>query len=351
MDETKNKKRTKRLGLGLFILFNVVVVAATAYVDFGAGGASSSNKALLNINPLYFLLGLGCFVVALAAESLKYLIMMDHATGKAKARQAFEVAALGKYYDNITPLGSGGQPFQIVYLIKQGFDAGQATALPVAGFICLQCAFIVIALAVLSFGKGAIDAAAIKVVAIAGLLFYMFIPLLILVFAVAPAVTEKLIDYFVRLGGRFKLVKDPEEAVGKVKKNLHSSITSMSSIFHKRGLFLKGLGLSMVYQIALCAMPYFVLRAFGNTLPFVTVFCTTVYIYLCITFVPTPGNSGVAEGSFYALFSVLGPGNLFWAMLVWRFFCYYMFLIVGITIVSKGFLRKKNTKAADKNGP
>jgi hypothetical protein len=344
MDEMKKKKRNKRLGLVLFILFNAVVIAATAYVDFGAGGASSSNKAMLDINPLYFLLGLACFVVALAAESFKYFLMMDHTLGKAKARQAFEVAALGKYYDNITPLGSGGQPFQIVYLIKQGFDAGQATALPVAGFICLQCAFIVIALAVLIFGRSAMDAAAIKVVAIAGLLFYMFIPLLILFCAVAPAVTEKIIDFSVGLGGRFKLVKAPKETSEKVKKNLYSSITSMSSIMHRRGLFLKGLGLSAVYQVALCSMPYFVLRAFGNTLPYSMVFCPTVYIYLCITFIPTPGNSGVAEGSFYALFSVLGPGNLFWAMLVWRFFCYYMFLIVGIAIVSKGFFRKKNIR-------
>jgi uncharacterized membrane protein YbhN (UPF0104 family) len=47
----------------------------------------------------------------------------------------------------------------------------------------------------------------------------------------------------------------------------------------------------------------------------------------------------VAEGSFYAFFSALDQENLFWPMLIWRFFCYYLFILIGFVTVSLGGAR------------
>lgn len=339
---TADSGRKKRLGTILFILFNVIVIGITAYFDFGKSEVISE-KDLLDMNPWYLLAVAGCFVTALAAETGKYYIMLRRTTGTANLRTAFEVAALGKYYDNITPLGAGGQPFQAVYLHRSGIDSGTSAAVPVAGFLSLQGAFILLAAAVLIFGGRIVDSAGLMIPAYVGLLFYLFIPLAIIFFAISPSVTERVLRFFIQLFAKLRLIKHPEEKEASFIATLHDSIVSMSTIFKSKFQFLEITLLSLLFQISLCSMPYFVLRAFGNTLSFIHVFKYCIYIYLCITFIPTPGNSGAAEGSFYALFSVLGQGHLFWAMLVWRFFCYYMFIITGFAITIFGRRKKEHT--------
>lgn len=160
-------------------------------------------------------------------------------------------------------------------------------------------------------------------------------PLAIIFFGLAPKVTETVIHWIVYALAKLKLVKDPAGRENSIIRALHSYIISLKSIFNDKYLFLKVFLLSLAFELAMDSMPYFVLRAFGNSLSYISVFRSCVFIYLCISFIPTPGNSGAAEGSFYALFSVLGQGNIFWAMLIWRLFSYYAFLLVGLFTISR----------------
>ena len=54
---------------------------------------------------------------------------------------------------------------------------------------------------------------------------------------------------------------------------------------------------------------------------------------------PTPGNAGAAEGAFYLVFSAMGSDGVFWAMLIWRIFCHYSFIIIGAVIYGVNALR------------
>ena len=65
---------------------------------------------------------------------------------------------------------------------------------------------------------------------------------------------------------------------------------------------------------------------------FVQSLCMCVFVYFSVTIIPTPGNAGAAEGSFYILFNQLDTSGLFWAMLIWRFLTYYIFLLTGLAI-------------------
>ena len=88
------------------------------------------------------------------------------------------------------------------------------------------------------------------------------------------------------------------------------------------------------------------LLAFDTNRSWFQSFCITVYIYAAVTFIPTPGNAGAAEGTFYALFSVLTGAYLFWAMLVWRFFCYYLFLVMGGLVFAYNALQARRARKA-----
>lgn len=335
MNETqidKKKKNRKRLGHFLFILLNVGVIGVTAIIEFGTG-KTVSGANMLDINMRYLLLVFACFIACVCAESAKYAIIIRHTTGVWNPREGFMVAVIGKYYDFITPLSAGGQPFQAIYLAHRGIEGGTATAIPIAGFLTRHAAFILIAVCVLI--SGTVTSSALLIPAFIGLVCVILVPLAIIFFGLAPSVTEKIIHWVIYFLARVKLVKDPDAREGLIIRGLHTYMASMSQIFNGNGIFIKVFLLSLVFELGMDSMPYFVLRAFGNSMSYISVFRSCVFVYLCVSFVPTPGNSGAAEGSFYALFSVLGQGHIFWAMLIWRFFSYYAFLLLGLVTISK----------------
>ncbi len=58
------------------------------------------------------------------------------------------------------------------------------------------------------------------------------------------------------------------------------------------------------------------------------------FLYIAISFVPTPGTVGAAEGGFHVIFAArFGAGAVFAPMLIWRFLTYYLMLIVGSVLV------------------
>ena len=343
----KRQKRTRVLGLAAFILLNGVVLFFTARADF-AKSAPAMDSGLFTLRALPYLAGaLICLAVVLGTESAKYMLMMRRLGEKISLRNAFETAALGKYYDCITPSGAGGQPFQIWYLLSKGYSGGAASSMPLAGFTTMQYAFVLLALLTFVFYNNATDAVGIKIAAYVGTLAYALVPTMIVISAVSPAAAAKIVNFFVRLGGRLRLVKSPEETAARVENALQSYSASLKLMMRTRFLLLELTALSLLFHVALCSLPYFVIHMFGEHLDFFRSLCMCVFVYASVTIVPTPGNAGAAEGSFYLLFDQLDTSGLFWAMLVWRFFCYYAFILVGLGVYAvsavERFLRRHRT--------
>ena len=67
---------------------------------------------------------------------------------------------------------------------------------------------------------------------------------------------------------------------------------------------------------------------------------------LAMSIIPIPGGSGFAEISFVAMFSLLfREGTVFWALLFWRIFTYYFFIIFGFVVtLIDAFTKKKRVK-------
>ena len=344
--KSRAKKIRKRIFTMIFILLNVVIIAGTAYVDFTQEGIPS---APYGINMIFLIAAAGCFAVALTSETSKYYYMLYKFNGKASVRLAFEVAALGKYYDCITPTGAGGQPYQVYYLKKRNVSAGASAAMPITGFLSLQFSFIILAIIVFAFGAPFLSQVAdytlaIRISAYVGILIYASPPLLIIFFAVFPKAAGVVLRFFITLFAKLRIVKRPDELIEKSHETYGEYRRSIVAICKEKQMFFIVLGLGLVYQIAICSMPFFVLKSFGSPLMFRSVFAMMVMIYCAITYIPTPGNSGAAEVSFYALLASLHQSHLFWAMIIWRFFSYYLFLVIGWGIFTFRAIEKRMDK-------
>ena len=138
--------------------------------------------------------------------------------------------------------------------------------------------------------------------------------------------------------------KNYEETAEKVEYEVKEYTKSVKTILKTKGLFLKSILISVIYNLLVASIPFFVLTAFGGSVDFIHCFVTTIAVMAAIYFIPTPGNSGAAEGTFFLVFSALSSGYVFWAMLVWRFFSYYIYIIMGPIVYFFMHLEKKRAK-------
>ena len=74
-------------------------------------------------------------------------------------------------------------------------------------------------------------------------------------------------------------------------------------------------------------------------------------LYVSASYTPLPGASGAQEGGFLLYFrEIFRDGTIGLGLLVWRFFTYYIFLIVGVFAVLYERVLLKREKAVHDEG-
>ena len=359
----RRQKVFKRIFTAVFIVFVVGVLAWTFYRDFfsgKSGDAITSFSELINIfsKTWYFLifaiLSLGfCYFF----KGLKLSVVCRSMTKKFHFKTCLETGIIGYYYNNITPLAVGGQPFEIYHLSKHGVHGGVASSMPIITFFLNQFAFVAMGIVSLIFFKHntlnlpkeftSLFPEVIYVMAIIGLVCCLFMPTLVVTFSLLPRVGAKLVHFIIFLGAKLKIVKNPEKTNYKTLKTVIHNSRCIKKFSKTPVSFFLTILLSVAEWAATCSIAYFTLRFFGFDLENVngitewaqiTQMC--LILYAAISFIPTPGNSGAADLSFYALFQVkLMAGLAFSAMVVWRILSFYSFIIIGFIFTT---LKKKS---------
>ena len=346
LEEPKKKNKwVKRVGIVLFVLLNAAVIYFTAASEFSKKAPEPIKFDFTNI--LYLLGGILCLLIFLGCETAKYMIMMRHLGEKVSFRHAFCTAALGKYYDCITPSGAGGQPFQIYYLHSNGYSNGAASAMPLSGFFTMQFGFVILCVFAFIFGNGVVNgvlAPGIKITAYCGAIGYMIVPVMIIITGIAPKIAMRIVAFFVRIGAKLHIVKKPNHTIMKAVRYLNNYSENLKTITKNKGMLFKLLLLSVILQLAMCSMPFFAVRTFGGDIGFFRALILCIFIQAAISLILTPGNSGAAEGLFYIVFSSLGKSGTFWAMLLWRLLCYYSFIIIGVLVYGVNAVTKIRDK-------
>lgn len=347
MSKKQDKKGWRKpLLIILFIMLNVGVIAATAFAEFG-NSKEATELSEIHINWWFLIPAVICFLVATTIDIHKYVLMIvkmsqSKVDRKSVRKLARRTVLLGKYYDNITPAAVGGQPFQMYYMRKNsGLSKGASTSIPIFGMISIQIAFIIIAVISFLFGGLIKSNPALLLTALFGLLFYAFWPVMVAGVTFFPKPTTRVLKFLVKILAKIKIIKNRERLLKKVENETAEYVGAVKTILKTKGLFFAVIIWSLIYNILVASIPYFVLTAFGGNVDYISCFITTIAVMSAIYFIPTPGNSGAAEGTFFLVFSALSSGYVFWAMLTWRFFSYYVFIIMGPIIYFFMHLEKR----------
>lgn len=369
---TKRQKFFKRLMTWLFIVIVVGVLAWTAYNDFFSEKKQLPPREywaeIFSTRWYYIILAILSLALCYALKATKHSLISFSLTGKWRYGVCLGTSVIGLYYNYVTPLAVGGQPFEIYNLTKNGYSGGEASSMTISAFILHQIAFVICGFVSLGLFIGnALDipenmVAAIpriiSIIATVGLLLAFSVPLFVILFSFNSKVGEKLVTFVFFLGKKLKIVKNPAASKTKTLKNLTTNANCLKKLATNPVVFALDFLMSFGEHLSLCSIAYFTLKFFGFDWSSRTGFTEWLQVvqlcfilYAAISFIPTPGNSGAADLSFYLLFDTgLGlsgtnvyGGLAFPAMIVWRFLSFYSFIIIGFIYTAIARKRKQKT--------
>lgn len=344
--DTAKKKRNWWIKTVLLLLLIGVSIAIMFTMNNFIGGETKSFASMIaGVNWTWFAILIAVLVLSMLIGSAMYSYLLRISTGKFRYKNSVKTLFLGKYYDGITPFGTGGQPFQIYYLHKRNVPAGVATAVPLVKFIVGTIVFCLTAIALFITANAVMGNdldLPTYIIAWVSMGFNFFVPVAIVFVSLFPNLGKKMIVGIVKLLNKLHIVKRPLSVMKKYVYEIEEYRASLKVLITHWGKLIPIVLLSAVDTLLYTFIPFCVVIAIANVQPttdyLIHIMCMSMISFYASSLIPTPGNS-VANEALTALIFLKGFSNeslmtpvIGWVILVWRFATYYVYILTGIGI-------------------
>ena len=333
----------------LFIALSITVVF---FIAFSNEDLTNAFDAIKQMNLTWLACIFACWLIYTVCDGLNYWFYLRGQGFKISVGRAVNVALIGFYYCNITPSAAGGQPMQVNSMRKAGIPVGYGTMAVTIRFITNQTMTSLIALVLYLLNHDFVHqqlAGAIWIVRIGWLINFAAVPLVLLA-AFKRNWVQRFAEMLLNRLDKMHIIRNKEAAVSKVTEVLDTYHTALLDLMHSPGQILLQFACSTLGLLSLFATTVFVYYAFGLTgTPWYQILTISSLLFVSASYTPLPGASGAQEGGFLLYFKdIFKDGTIGLALLIWRFFTYYLFLITGVIAVlnEKLLLRGEIRRAA-----
>ena len=343
----------------LSILFIAITLGIIVVLAFSNSDLTNAWEALFTLKTEWLLCGFLGWLGYMFFDMLGLHYSLRKQKYPITIWYALYVTLMGFYYSNITPGASGGQPMQVYYLSKKKIPVPISTSSLAIKFLAMQIMLVLMTTLLWAcntdFINGQLTGAKWFIYIGYGLNF-LSIPLMLLV-ALHRSLVQAILLFIVRVLAKMHIVKRPEERIVRIEAGMdlyHMSILRLTK--HPRRIIgqLLFAGLSL---LSLMSIPLSVYRAFGlGGAHWYELLAVSFLLFISASYTPLPGASGAQEGGFLIYFGgIFTQGTIGLGLLVWRFFSYYLFLLVGslITIIAsiRSHIRDRGKSAQEDEAP
>ena len=312
-------------GMGAFIIFRSV--------------DHHTIRSLLHANKLKLLLALCVVFIAWICDAGRFCALSYAAHERVSFPLGIALTWLNYFGSAVTPMQSGGGPFQVYALYKKGIPVGKGIAITLMRTMLTILILTLAVPTVMMLDPEILEGSPF----LKGLVFYVLVVILgtwaFVAFTIMkPEMIKKLARVIVLWLHRFKFMKSNRAVIKIVRwldREIDNYILNFRLAFHSGKMWVvTAVILSVLHLLALFTVLPVLMSAVG--LPFrytQTIAVQAVFMFI-LYFIPTPGASGVAEGGGALLYSVLMPANMAGVMsLICRFFTDYISIFMGVVVV------------------
>lgn len=348
----KPKSKKKKIWSIALLLLNIALVVLVFYNFAKEQGGIQPLSTLFANHPkwMFLWIALGLYFVTVIFNTFKFAFLIKNRTGKLRFWFSLKLASIGRYYDHVTPLGTGGQPFEIYYLKKNGYSGDTATAIPLAKYMIWQISFSILCLVVLILYSHRVSSPLVLIMAWVGLSITLALFLFVFFMSITKKFGASLVVAVLKLLHKCKIIKNYKVVLVKVLKFVKSYQICIKSFAKKPLTVILEMFVTMGSIIANALIAYFIYIAFVEVpqMSWWDIVCYCIICEVAVSFWPMPGGSGAQELSFNALLGSLFPdGTLFWGILIWRILTYYLYILQGgVVFIIDAISSKKHGEIA-----
>lgn len=319
------------------LLFNIISltipVAFIVYFFTSENGLIDLFYNAKSFNWIWILIALMCQFGNIGIDAYTLYRYTSNYDKNYTLRKAIKATAVGQFYSVITPGAVGGQPMQIYCMKKQKVDTGVASSSLIQKFLVYQTTITIYSLVALlcnfDLFKGNMTGMMIGLTAF-GFISHAVIIVLLYFFSFNRKLTKSLIGNIFKFLSKIKLIKNPQEKSKNLENQLEFFHQSNSQLYKNKKMLVTTCLLTIAQLTLIFVIPYAIYRAFNyhGADPF-DMITGQAFVVMVSSFMPLPGGSGAAEGSFYVFFSTFfAPDVIKSAILIWRIITYFLNIIV-----------------------
>ncbi len=355
----KNPLSPKKIGL--FILYGLLAVCLFITV-LSFNDLPQIVGQLKNVKISYVFLAMLMLLIYMALYPLSLCILTRARKCKISMPLTYTIAMTEHFFNGITPLATGGQPFQAHSYSRAKVKISESTGLLLTNLIIymlVTTGYAMLGMIYFDTLTASVDSWWVPIIIIGYVLNF-----LVLVVMVLLGTSKKLrsgLVRFIYFLCKFKIFKWLLPKAESLTIYFEQVQEAFSDLMKKKGAFLLALLTKILSFAFFYGSTFFILKAMGipaEPKDFIMIMLGTSFAITAVGFVPTPGASGGVEGSAGQVFKsiiifIVGDAILSSAvpvangvMLIWRLLSYYFVMAVSLlfTIGNEIYFSRKKKK-------
>ncbi len=320
-----------------FTIFNILLILAIGIglfiYMFAVDGMDNIVLVLQSVNYYWVMAGLVCMVLSWISEAMCLHIPIKKLYPEQTLKNSIRIMMIGQLFNNITPFCSGGQPMQAYYMHKDGKRVSDAFSIFSMKFVISQTALVIFTLVVTVFQwnyfKSLMDN--FFVLAVVGFLVNILAIVFIFIIGMNHKLALMIVTPILKLLGKIHILKNVEEKIEHLSKSFENFNSQFNQMRKEKKVVIQMFIAATIQSLFYYAITYMVYRAFGNSgVSLFTIIPAQAFLLMLMTFIPTPGSGGGAEGGFLLIFnSIFREGTINISILFWRMYTFYLPIIIG----------------------
>lgn len=304
----------------------------------------------------YWIVGaLGLLIGAHSINALRIVLLFRIFGIRFRFRDGFVNNFLMQYFNNITPLAVGGQPYQVYDLTARGINLTTSAAVIVSRYVTTNMAIIIVAMIFLpKYWRAFLNIPGIGIF----VFFGAFMSFAMLFLLATVSYSQKMLDILLKLLTKRKFMRKLLSKFLKCRPlDVREILREKFQEFHKYMLIIwrKGpqfmildvflaISFSFVFKFILYFILVGIASSSGEVLnaSLIDIWGIQELLYLVAYYVPSPGASGAMEaGLFFMLGGSVSKSILGVGIAIWRLLTYHLIIVVG-TIAFLGIKKLRN---------
>jgi uncharacterized protein (TIRG00374 family) len=318
-------------------IFNFFIVMSSALIlvilVFFTSGTDELVELVLKMRYRWIAVAVCCTLMYWITDAFVIQTITQALFKKQRFRDSFKVTMTGQFFNAITPFASGGQPAQVYLMARGGIKAGHAASIMVVKSILYEVTVFIYSFIAFIFSLSYFKTRIPHFVLLyfIGTSINLIVVLMYGLFLFKEKTANRLLDAIFFLLKKIKIFKKLDVFKSKLELGLESFKDGAVELKSRRGMAIRISMLQILQLTFLFSIPFFIYLAVDAKNPqYLKMLSAQSLSTLMVSYVPTPGSTGGAEGMGYLFFSIFFNRKIIIpVILMWRLITYYSNIVFG----------------------